>query len=45
MAVVVTTHCTHGDKSYEAGDIVKDAKVEKVLLAAGVAEKETPSKK
>jgi len=38
MAARLTQHCTHGDKTYEAGDVVKNAKIEKVLIDAGVAE-------
>jgi len=38
MAVKLTQHCTHGDKVYESGEIVKNAKIEKILIAAGVAE-------
>ncbi|MDX8384669.1 MAG: hypothetical protein R8M45_11350 [Ghiorsea sp.] len=45
MIVKVTQHVTHGDKTYEAGDTVSDAKVAKVLLAAGVAVEKTETAK
>ena len=38
MAVRMTHHCTHDGKTYEVGDQVKNAKLEKVFLAEGVAE-------
>jgi len=38
MAAKLTQHCTHGDKTYEAGEIVKNAKIAKILMESGVAE-------
>ncbi len=37
MTAKLTSHCTHGDKEYEKGDVVKNAKIAQALIAAGVA--------
>jgi len=41
MAVKITQKCTHDDKEYDIGDVVKKVAVAKALVAAGVAEEVT----